>query len=604
MRTSLCTALALALSPAAALAQHANPFGTPSDTVAFPSRSVDPIRATRPSTGWRDQTRSEVLARNGIVATSEPAATAAGLKVLFEGGNAVDAAIAAAAALAVVEPQSTGLGADLFALVWSAKHKKLFALMSSGWSPQGWTPEFFASLGVDEIPDGIHSAVVPGAVSGWFALNERFGTRKMSYLLAPAEKLAREGWPVHEIVAGSFPSSWADPDSADVYLPNGKRPALYSALKNPDMAEAFRLLRRDGRDAFYKGPIAKAMVEKSIKVGGLIRMPDLAEYRSEWVEPLRTNYHGYDIFQLPPPTQGFATLHMLNIAEVCAPPLGVNLTQLGPRHPDRWHFLVEAKKLAYSDLIRYNADPKVVPVPLDQILNKQVVAERICPKISMSQARPADVKGNLGPGTIYMAAADRWGNMVSLVYSVFSGFGSRVTVPGYGFQFANRGQGFTLEKGHPNEVGPRKRPFITIIAGFIMKDGKPLMAFGNMGGGTQPQAHAQHVVNMVDHGMNVQMTTDAARFDHSQGSDRLSLDQYLFEAIGADLAARGHRVASSRGLGAGYQGILFEAGPDESGGRGRDRDDDDDHGDKHDRPINGVYRAGSDSRKDGHAAGW
>jgi gamma-glutamyltranspeptidase/glutathione hydrolase len=586
-------ALGFSLGAAPGLGQSPHPFGKPAGDVEFPSGNVDPVRATRP-VGWKDQTRSEVLARNGIVATSEPAATAVGLQVLHEGGNAMDAAVAASAALAVVEPQSTGLGGDLFALVWSARHQKLFALMSSGWSPAGWTPEYFRNLGVTSIPQGINSAVVPGAVSGWFALNERFGTKSMHDLLAPAEKLAREGWPVHEVVAGSFRTSWEDPDSAEVYLPDGKRPPLYSILRNPGMARAFRLLQTQGRDAFYKGPIARAIVEKSIRVGGQIRMPDLEEYQSEWVEPLRTNYHGYDIYQLPPPTQGFATLSMLNILEVCAPKLGVNLTELGPRDPLRWHLLIEAKKLAYSDLIRYNADPKVSPVPINRLLSKKYVENRLCEKLSLDRARPAEVTGNLGPGTIYMATADRWGNMVSLVFSVFSSFGSRVTIPPYGFQLANRGQGFTLEEGHPNQVGPRKRPFITIIAGFIMKDDRPLMAFGNMGGGTQPQAHAQHVVNMVDHGMNVQMTSDAARFDHSQTSDQTALDEYLYELIGPALMAKGHRVTSANGHAGGYQGVYFERDPKlNPPGFGN-----------HNRPVNGVYRAGSDSRKDGHAAGW
>jgi gamma-glutamyltranspeptidase/glutathione hydrolase len=283
---------------------------------------------------------------------------------------------------------------------------------------------------------------------------------------------------------------------------------------------------------------------------------------------------------------------MLNILEACVPHHGQNLAALGPRNPLYWHFLIEAKKLAYSDLHRYNADPKFATPPLGTLLSKEYAAS-LCSKINPNVARPADVLGNVEGGTVYFATADRWGNMVSFVNSLFSGFGSGVTIPPYGFVLANRGSGFTLEESHPNVVAPRKRPFITIIASFITKDGQPLMAFGNMGGGTQPQAHAQHVVNMVDLGMNVQATTDVARFDHSQSADSTALDTYLFDLVGPGLQGRGHAITRAFGHAGGYQGILFErdarlAEPP-IGFPG---------------PLNGVYRAGSDPRKDGHAAGW
>jgi gamma-glutamyltranspeptidase/glutathione hydrolase len=318
------------------------------------------------------------------------------------------------------------------------------------------------------------------------------------------------------------------------------------------------------------------------------------------VDPISTNYHGYDVYQLPPPGQGFATLEMLNILEACVPRLGYRLTALGPRDPLYWHFLVEAKKLAYSDLFRHNADPKFAAPPLDELLSKRYAAS-LCNKISSRTARPVEVGGADESDTVYFATADRWGNMVSFVNSLYSTFGSKVTVPPYGIVLANRGSGFTLDETHPNVVAPRKRPFITIIASFITKDGEPVMAYGNMGGGTQPQAHVQHVLNMIDLGMNVQATTDVARFDHNQTSDTVALDSYLFDLVGPSLQAMGHRISRSFGHAGGYQGILFErdpslAVPDVPTGRADPA--------AARSPVNGVYRAGSDPRKDGHAAGW
>lgn len=583
-----------------------NAFGRPTAGVPNPGANITAVPATRPA-GYVDQGRSEVLARNGIAATSQPLATAAAMRILLDGGNAIDAAVAASATLGVVEPMSTGMGGDLFAIVWSAKDKTLYALASSGWAPKGWTVDYFKStLGVDSVPStGIDSAVVPGTVSGWDALLERFGTMSFKEVLEPAATYGEEGFPIHERMhdqwRGAVDSLRQDADSVATWLPNGEAPALYSIFRNPDMARALRLLQQQGRDAFYKGDIARAIVAKSRAAGGVMALDDLAEYESEWVEPLSTNYHGYDIYQLPPPGQGFAALEMLNILEACVPYHGYNLADLGPRDPRYWHFLIEAKKLAYSDLLRYNADPKFAPPPLDTLLSKSYAAS-LRSKIDPNQARPADVLGNLGGSTVYFATADRWGNMVSFVNSLFSGFGSRVTIPPYGFTLANRGSGFLLDEGHPNVVAPRKRPFITIIASFIMKDGQPLMAYGNMGGGTQPQAHVQHVVNMIDLGMNVQATTDVARFDHSQGSDRTALDAYLYDLVGPQLQAMGHRLSRAFGHAGGYQGILFERDPtlpepDVPSGKGG-------KGQASQKPVNGVYRAGSDPRKDGHAAGW
>ena len=329
-----------------------------------------------------------------------------------------------------------------------------------------------------------------------------------------------------------------------------------------------------------------------------MEMSDLAEFEPEWVEPISTNYHGYDVFQLPPPGQGFAALEMLNIAEVCAPKLGVSLTALGPSDPTYWYVMVEAKKLAYSDLLAKNADPKFSNVPVAQLISKAHAAS-LCSKINLDTASKPGVAGGTEGGTIYMAAAYRWGNMVSLVHSVFGVYGSRATVRPYGFVLHNRGSAFSLDPKSPNIVAPHKRPFHTIIAGFVMKDGAPLMAFGNMGGSVQPETHAQHMVNMIDHGMNVQMSTDAARFTHNQNSNVLSLETALFNLVGAALKAKGHEVrAVTGGSVGGYQGILFTRDPrlpEPVFGARAVRDD---------LPVNGIYRAGSDHRKDGQAVGW
>jgi gamma-glutamyltranspeptidase/glutathione hydrolase len=600
----VCAVLLLGAGPA--FAQSPNAFGRPTPDVPNPGVNNRAVRATRPA-GYVDQGRSEVLARNGIAATSQPLATAVALQILRDGGNAIDAAVAASATLGVVEPMSVGLGGDLFAIVWSARDNKLYGLASSGFAPQAWTVSYFRdTLHLKRIPStGINSAVVPGTVSGWDALLKRFGTMSLEEVIEPAARYAEEGFPIHERMHGQWRSAVAglreDADSAATWLRDGEAPTLYSIFRNPDMARALRLLQKEGRDAFYKGSIAEAIVAKSEAAGGVMTLKDLAEYESEWVELLSTNYHGYDVYELPPPGQGFAALEMLNILEECIPYHGYNLSDLGPRSSRYWHFLIEAKKLAYSDLHRYNADPRFVPVPLDRLLSRSY-AKSLCELIDPDHARPVDVRGSVGPGTVYFATADRWGNMVSFVNSNFGGFGSFVTIPPYGFVLANRGSGFTLDEKHPNVVAPRKRPFITIIAGFIAKDGEPLMAFGNMGGSTQSQAHAQHVINLVDLGMNVQATTDVARFDHNQQTDESALDAYLYDLIGPDLEKMGHGLSRAFGHAGGYQGILFERDsklrePNVGNGK-RSR------GKSSAGPINGVYRAGSDSRKDGHAAGW
>jgi gamma-glutamyltranspeptidase/glutathione hydrolase len=417
-----------------------------------------------------------------------------------------------------------------------------------------------------------------------------------------AAKLAEEGWGLaerrHADLFSVRDRLREDPDSASTFLVNGEAPPLYSVIRNPDLASALRLIQREGRDAFYKGAIADAIVAKVQAGGGVMTHADLAEFESEWVEPVTSRYHGYDIFQLPPPGQGFAALEMLNILEVCAPVHQVDLAALGPANPDYWHFMVEAKKLAYSDLYAYNADPKFVNVPLGELLSKDYAAS-LCDRIDMDAASEPSVEGGLKGGTVYLTAADRWGNMVSLVHSVYDVYGSAVTIPPYGMILHNRGNPFSLNPEHPNVVAPRKRPFHSIIAGFVMHEGEPLMSFGNMGGRVQPETHAQHMVNVIDHGMNLQMTTDAARFTHWQQGNALFMERELESLVGPALRAKGHDVRPVTGAAVGgYQGILFTRDPSlpvpvyspESIER--------------DYPVNGVYRAGSDHRKDGQAVGW
>lgn len=599
----LAAALIVALYTVGASGQSKTPFGLPSADTPQPAAGIKAVPGSR-AQGWLSQGRSEVLARHGMVATSDPLAAEAGLEILRQGGNAIDAAVATGAMLDVTSQNDTGIGGDLFALVYSAKDKKLYALNSAGWSPKGWTPEFFTStLKATRVPNsGVNAATVPGAVAGYDALLSRFGTMTFKQTFERAARVADEGWGIaerrHNDLRSAVNGLKNDPDSKQVFLDGEQAWPLYSVIRNPNLSKALRLIQAKGKDGFYKGEIAQAIVDKVHSGNGVMTLDDLAEFQPEWVEPLSTNYHGFDVFELPPPGQGFAALEMLNILEVCVPKLGFNLTNLGPSDPMYWHLMVEAKKLAYSDLLAKNADPKFANVPVAELISKPH-AESLCSKINPNVAAKPSVTGGTDGGTIYLTTADRWGNMVSLVHSVFSVYGSRATVGPYGFVLHNRGSAFSLDPKSPNVVAPRKRPFHSIIAGFVMKDGQPMMTFGNMGGSVQPETHAQHMVNLIDHGMNVQMTTDAARFTHSQGSNQLSLEANLFALVGDALKAKGHDVRSvNGGAVGGYQGILFTRDPrlplplfDASWAR-------------EDRPVNGVYRGGSDHRKDGQAVGW
>jgi gamma-glutamyltranspeptidase/glutathione hydrolase len=589
---ALCAGIALLVT----LAARAAPDDAP--------RPFTAVSGDRTS-GWLPQTRSEVLARNGIVATSHPLAAQAGLQILKQGGNAFDAAVATAAVLNLVEPESAGVGGDVFAIAWVAKEKKLIALNASGRAPSGATPEHLAERGAkQQMPlHGIDSATVPGAVDGWDALLKRAGTMTFKQSLEPAATLAEQGFGITERIHNDWVDAAdvlsTDPDSAKTYLVNGKPPVNYAVFRNPDLAHTFRVLQAQGRDAFYKGEIAQAIVAKSHALGGTMTLQDLADTHATWETPITTRYHGYDIYEMPPNTQGFAVLEMMNILEVCAPKLGVNLATLGPLSPDYWHFLVEAKKLAYTDLYAYNGDPGFVKVPVERLISKTYAAG-LCGHIDLKKASTPEPKGDPVGGTVYLTVADRWGNMVSFIYSVYDSFGSGVTIPGYGFLLGDRGALFSLDPKSPNLIAPHKRPFHTLLPGFLMKDGQPVMSFGLMGGGQQAQGHAQVLVDMIDLGANPQAASDAARFAHAQASNTLNLESNLYNLVGARLQAMGHEVQSANGehMG-GFQAIWFlpatnELVPTQTSVSAAATE----------QPVAGVYRGASDHRKDGEAVGW
>jgi gamma-glutamyltranspeptidase / glutathione hydrolase len=577
------------------------------------------------SSGWLPQSRSEVLARNGMVATSQPLAAQAGLQILKNGGNAIDAAVATAAVMNVVEPGSAGIGGDVFVIAWLAKEKRLVALNGSGRAPTGATPQHMAVRGATkEMPQhGIDSATVPGTVDAWDVLLKRAGSLTFKELLQPAADLAEQGFAVSERIHNDWIYGaevlGKDADSVKTYLVDGKPPATYSVFRNPDLAHAFHVLQAQGRDAFYKGEIATAILAKSHALGGTFTPADLAGNRSDWVTPISTNYHGYDVFEFPPNTQGFAALEMLNILEVCAPKLGIDLAALGPKSALYWHVLIEAKKLAYADLYAYNADPQFSQIPVPKLISKEYAAEQ-CKRIDLHKASTPEAKGDPVGGTVYLVTADRWGNMVSFIYSIYDTFGSGITVPGYGFVLNDRGALFSLDPRSPNIVAPGKRPFHTLLPGFVMKDGRPLTAFGLMGGAQQAQGHVQVLINMIDLGANLQAASDAARFSHSQATNTLELESELYHWVGPKLKAMGHEVVAANGedMG-GYQAISFTpfstpapssapssaAAPASSSaqaaaaGRTTPRD-----GLALEAPIEGVYHGASDHRKDGQAAGW
>ncbi len=575
------------------------------------------VRGVR-TEGWPAQSRSEVMAQHGMVVASQPLAAQAGLQILQHGGNAIDAAVATAAMLNVTEPMMVGMGGDLFAIVYIAKERKVYVLNASGMAPSGATVARFNKLGYAWNPKnwgpgsgmpagGILPVTVPGAVWGWQALLKRFGKLTFKEVLEPAAEYAQGGFPISERIAHDWrlPNALPlqacctspDPDSIKTWYVNGAQPVAGQIFRNPDLARSLRLLQSKGADAFYKGEIARAIVAKSQALGGSMTLEDLANYKGEWVEPARTVYRGYDILELPPPAQAWATEEILNILSACVPQWtpGQSLASLGPTNPQYWHFLVEAKKLAYADLYQYNADPNFAKVPLDKLLSQSYAAS-LCGKVDPQHASTPGPQGNFAmPGdTIVLSAGDAEGNMVSWVNSNFSAFGAGVTVPGYGFILHNRGALFTLNPNSPNVIEPHKRPFNTLSAGFVMHNDEPLMTVTLMGGDMQAQGHAQLLVDIFDLGANLQAGADMARFRHSQISNSLSLETPIYDLVGAKLAAMGHSVKSVNGdeMG-GVQILMFVADPSQAPA-GTDVV-------KH---VAGYYRAGSDFRKDGEAVGW
>jgi gamma-glutamyltranspeptidase/glutathione hydrolase len=455
-------------------------------------------------------TRSEVMAQHGMACTSQPLATQAAIDILKKGGTAVDAAIAANAVLGVVEPHVNGIGGDIFAIIYDAKTKKLYGLNGSGRSPYSLTLEEFKKRGLEYIPArGPLPVSVPGCVDGWFTMHQRFGKLKMDTILSAAINYARNGFPVADEASMAFSAVKkafsAFPNALEVYNPGGKAPKRGEIFKNPQLANTLQKIAHDGRDAFYTGDIAKTIDAYMKKNGGFLSYRDLAEHHSQWVEPVSTNYRGYDVWELPPNGQGICVLQMLNILE------GFDFSNVSWGSPEHLHRFIEAKKLAFEDRAKFYADPDFAKIPVKQLISRKYAAERR-KLIDTAHASSAFEAGNpsLEDGdTIYMTVADGQGNMVSLIQSNFLGFGSGMVPDGLGFMLQDRGQLFTLKEGQNNTYAPHKRPFHTIIPAFVTKDGQPYMSFGVMGGGFQPLGHTEIIMNMIDFGMNAQEAGDA-----------------------------------------------------------------------------------------------
>ena len=540
--------------------------------------------------GMSHATRSEIIAPHGMAATSQPLATQIALDILKAGGSAADAAIAANAALGLMEPTGCGIGGDLFAIVWDAGKKELAGLNASGRSPQSLTLQYLKDQGLERIPKrGPLPVSVPGAVDGWFELHARYGRLPMAELLAPAIAYATDGFPVSEYIAWG----WAInsellkeyPGFTDTFNPRGRAPKKGEVFKNPRLAKTYQTIADDGRDAFYKGEIARKIDSYMTEHGGFLRYEDLAAHKSEWVTPVSTNYRGHDLYELPPNGQGIAALQILNILE------GFDIKSMGFGTAEYIHTFVEAKKLAFEDRARFYADMDFANVPVETLISKDYANERrkLIDRNKAAMSYPAGDAALEAGDTIYLTVADNDGNMVSLIQSNYRGMGSGMTPGDLGFILQDRGELFSLLEGHPNVFEPGKRPFHTIIPAFIMKDGKPWISFGLMGGAMQPQGHAQIVINMIDFGMNLQEAGDAARINHtgsSQPTDDVMttggivhLETTFSEATRTALKPMGHTLGDSDGSFGGYQAIMWDE-------------------------KEGVYYGASESRKDGHAAGY
>ncbi len=539
-------------------------------------------------TGTNFATRSAVMATNGMVCSSQPLATQVGLEILKNGGSAIDAAIGANAMLGLVEPTGCGIGGDLFAIVWDAKTQQLYGLNGSGRSPESLTLEWFKQNGYEKIPAfGALPVSVPGTVDAWFQLHQKFGKLPIDKILDPSIRYAREGFPVSDIISYYMKSSAKRlskyPNFKETYMQDGAMPKRGEIFKNPFLANTYEKIAKHGRDIFYKGEIANTIASYIQEQGGFLSVSDLAKHKSEWVDPVSTNYRGYDVWELPPNGQGIAALQILNILEA------YDISSMGFGSTEYMHLFTEAKKLAYEDRAKFYSDMAFNEIPLEKLISKEYADERrkLIDNEKAAREYPA---GELEHGeTIYLTVADKDGNMVSFIQSNFRGMGSGMTPPGLGFVLQNRGELFSLQEGHFNVYEPGKRPFHTIIPCFVTKEGDPFMSFGVMGGSMQPQGHVQILVNMIDFGMNLQEAGDAPRMRHGGSSQptgsKMTNGGTLYLESGfdyktiRDLMRKGHKVSFSNGGYGGYQAIKYDG-------------------------KSGVYYGASESRKDGQAAGF
>ena len=539
-------------------------------------------------TGELFSTRSEVIAEKGMVATSHPLATQIGIDILKDGGNAIDAAIAANAAIGLMEPTGNGIGGDLFAIIWVEKDKKLYGLNASGRSPKNLTLDYFKENNMTQIPAyGPLPVSVPGCVDGWFEMHKRFGKISMEDILNPAINYAENGFPVTELVSYYMEIANKNfnqyPNFKETYHINGYTPKKGQLFKNKDLGKTLRLIAKKGRKGFYEGPVAKTISDFIIDQGGFLSFEDLKNHSSDWIEPVSTNYRGYDIWELPPNGQGIAALQILNLLE------SFDIKSMGFGSAEYIHHFVEAKKIAFADRAKYYADTDFNNIPVDYLISKEYANQRR-QEINKSKAAKTVAAGEIENGdTIYLTTSDNEGNMVSLIQSNYRGMGSGMVPPGLGFMLQDRGELFSLEEGHYNVYEPEKRPFHTIIPAFITKDEKPYVSFGLMGGAMQPQGHAQIVINLIDFEMNLQEAGDAPRIRHVSnqqptGGDMLDGGELSLES-GFDykeirkLQKYGHKIIFSLGSFGGYQAIMF------------------------DEKL-GVFFGASESRKDGSAMGY
>ncbi len=520
--------------------------------------------------------RSTVYAPRMVAATSQPLATSAALEIMRQGGNAIDGAVAAAAVLNVVEPHMTGMGGDAFSIVWLAESGELIGIDASGRSGSGMSVEALRERGYDRVPgSGAEAVTVPGAVSGWNALVTRYGELDLAQVLAPAIRIASEGFPVTPVIArqwaGAAEKLARDEGARATYLIDGERtPRAGEWFSNPDLARSFQRIADEGPGVLYGGSLGRELVDGLAELGGFLTLEDLATHEPRWVEPLSTDFRGYTVWELPPAGQGIAALEMLELLEP------MDLEGMGHNSADYLHHLIEVKKLAFADLHRYVSDAETMEIDPMSLLNPGFVDARrrlIDPRVAADRVNPG--RAVTDSETIYLTVADEDGNMVSFINSVYSGFGSGVVIPGLGFALQNRGAGFVIDDGHPNQVAPRKRPFHTIIPGFVTQDGEPLLAFGLMGGSMQPQGHTQLLLNMLVFGMDPQGAVDAARFRHLSGR-RVAIER-VSDEVAADLEARGHELADWQRTDFGGAQVILR--------------------------LPRGWAAASEPRKDGHAAG-